>query len=1265
MTSTSASMPTCHLLEPLTVTEEKVLFLLAQGMSDKEIGLELSLAPITIRGNYKQNIYDKLGLQPGFRNRKWAVHCARQVALLPGGGEELDMAPPGDNPYKGLDAFHQEDAPVFFGREVLVEQLLTRLNQNGSTPRFLAVVGPSGCGKSSVVRAGLIPALRQDKVPGAATWAVATMFPRINPFFELETTLRAVATKPQPDLLDLLQRDSYGLARASRLILSEDQALLLVIDQFEEVFTLVEDSALARRFMDSLYAAVTDPRSTVRVVITLRADFLDRPLMYPDFSWLVQKHTVMVVPLTPDELERAITLPAQQAHIAIESGLVARLVAEANEQPGALPLLEFALTELYDNRIGRTITMSSYEETGGLQQALAAQADKIYAGLSHTQQEAGRQLFLRLITLGEGTEDVRRRVPMRELAALGAQSEAIDYVIQFLAANRLLTLDLDPVTKEPLVEVAHEALIREWRKLREWLDESRNDVRMERLLATAVEEWHQHDREESYLMGGAKLAQFEGWREASNLALTEAENKFLSASVAERDRQRRRRRMIRNLVLATTLLAAAMMAVLAITATRERNRAEDAEQDALRQASIGLAAQAVAEIESDTPERGVLLALEALENYPYTPQAERALAQTVYATHPYTDLSGIAGTVNETAFSPDGTRVASVTDEYDVVIWDVAREKGPSLIGDYYQGAEERVSHQDVAWSPDGVRLATVTAFTEDTVVDGGLIKIWDTSTGANLATWSGHDGESIWAVAWANDSQTIITGGADHLLRIWRTDTWEEVRRLSGHTGDVRDVALSPDGDLIASASADNSVRIWDIQTGELLQVLSGHLSAVNAVDWSPDGSRLLSAGDDGITILWNAASGEIRRTLVGHTGAVLDMAWSSDAMLAATASADGTVRIWDVTSGLVIVMLQGNTRGLAWSSGGERLVIGFGVAGLRMWDMSQRPLRLVGHETDMLDGEWSPNGSFIVTGSFDGTARVWDTETGENTLIFLNHKQEGANTVAGEINFAPDSKWVATHGGDLNTRVWNIETGEERFVFPIFGGNKFSPDGSKLAIFGDERAIVVDWATGEILLDFDPGFGGPCFVTRISWSPNGRYIVTPCYEQARADIWDAQTGDLLRTLPHENGVNPTGWSPDGTRIITAGIAGVVHIWDAASGELLFNFRGHTASIWDADWSPDGQRIASSDDTGMILIWDAATGQVVNSYNVGFGPLNVSWSSDGTQLIAAGLGSSVPDIRPVWQTTEELIAYARGCCVWRGLTLEERAQFGLAEPES
>ena len=315
----------------LTSSEQRVLEYLAQGLSDKEIADALTMAPITVRG-YNQQIYDKLGLQRPRRKRQWAVQCARQLGLLSGDGEILPEV--GDNPYRGLDAFQEEDAGVFFGREAFIEKLLTRLGDIEQIPRFLAVVGPSGSGKSSIVRAGLIPALRQNAVPNAKQWVITDMYPRMNPFYELEIALRQIAVKPQPDMLELLHRDAYGLARIAPLILPENHALMLFIDQFEELFTLVEDKATARAFMDLIYAAVTDPRSSVRVLITLRADFLDRPLMYPDFSWLVQEQISLVVPLTAHEIERVIRLPSEEAHITIDPSVVAQIVAETSDPTG-------------------------------------------------------------------------------------------------------------------------------------------------------------------------------------------------------------------------------------------------------------------------------------------------------------------------------------------------------------------------------------------------------------------------------------------------------------------------------------------------------------------------------------------------------------------------------------------------------------------------------------------------------------------------------------------------------------------------------------------------------------------------------------------------------------------------------------------------------------------------------------------------------------------------------------------------------------------
>jgi DNA-binding NarL/FixJ family response regulator len=344
------------LIEPLTARELDVLRLIAQGLSNREIAAQLVIALSTVKG-YVQQIYGKLGVS----KRRQAVVVGRRLGLLEGD----QVMPPdvilpewmvGENPYKGLEAFQQADVANFFGRAALVEHLITCMQAKDTPHRFLAVVGPSGSGKSSVVRAGLLPALAKGAVPRSENWFVVDMLPGAHPLDELTIKLVQKAIRPVPDLITEIQRDAHGLTRAARMALPENGELLLVVDQFEELFTLAADPAVTRHFLSLIHAAVSDPRSRVRVLITLRADFLDRPLVYPDFGELLRWRTELIIPMTPEELEAAIVQPAENAGVVIESSLVSALVAEVSEQPGTLPLLEYALTELYDRREGRTMT---------------------------------------------------------------------------------------------------------------------------------------------------------------------------------------------------------------------------------------------------------------------------------------------------------------------------------------------------------------------------------------------------------------------------------------------------------------------------------------------------------------------------------------------------------------------------------------------------------------------------------------------------------------------------------------------------------------------------------------------------------------------------------------------------------------------------------------------------------------------------------------------------------------------------------------------
>ena len=1285
--------PRQPLADPLTDRELEVLRLMVAGDTNARISEKLYLSSATVKW-YIRQIYSKLDAH----SRYQAIERAQRLQLAehadasappaasaevaaPRGKAEIPLPEP-VNPYKGLRAFQEADSADFFGRASLVEQFLNRLSEGGDSTRLLAVVGPSGSGKSSVVKAGLIPALRSGALPDAPQPFIADMLPGTHPLEELEAALLRIAINPLPLLLDQLREDRRGLVRAAKRILPPDAKteLFLIIDQFEEVFTLVEDETIRVHFIDNLLSAVSDQRGRVRVILTLRADFYDRPLLYPRLAEFVRSHTEVVLPLSARDMEQAIVGPAERVGVHLEAGLLATIIHDVNEQPGALPLLQYALTELFERRDGLTLTLDGYHATGGVFGALAHRADDIYASLDAREQALARQVFLRLVTLGEGTEDTRRPTLLAQLTGLDTDGGAED-VINAFAQYRLLTLDHDPLMHTPTVEIAHEALLREWVQLREWLVGSRDDVRIQRSLAHSAAEWNRAG-DVSFLVSGARLAQLEAWAAETDLALTSEERAFLDASLAERAQQKsveaerqareeaheKRSRNLLRILVAVFALAAVLSGGFGLSALNSRNaaaqarqKAETAEQEALRQASMGLAAQSVSELESDTPERGVLLALEALEQYPYTAQAERALAQTVTATRGYRDHFYFGSTIEALSFSSDGN-VAAATSFYDALILDV--DSGEETeIGDSYLDPTTRPGYVDIDWSPNGRRLAVVAAAFGSDVAEAGIVKIWDVANDELVTSWIGHEGADIWTVAWSNDSEFIVTGGADNRVRVWNASTFDELGVLSGHTDVVQAVAISPDDRYVASASSDATIRIWDVHSGETMQVLSGHLGAVNAVNWSADGSHIVSASSDGLAIIWDAESGEILQTLVGHQGALRDADWSPDGTLIATASEDGTTRVWEAASGAVISTFAGSSRALAWSPDGTKLAVGFGISGLRTWDMSQRPLRLVGHEFEILDAHWTPDGAHIVTGAFDGTARVWDSATGENTLVYRGHIVEDGPAIAGEIHISADSQWAVTHGGDNNTRVWNIETGEERFVFPIFGGNVFSPDGSKLLIFAWDQAVVIDWEKGNMLLEFDPGFDDFCFFGRMSWSLDGRYVVTPCADLGQIDIWDVEKGTHVRTVStYDGAVMATGISPDGTRLLTTDDTGIIHIWDMESGDLLFDFKGHTAAVWDAEWSPNGQRIASADETGSVRIWEVDSGQEVNQTTVGFSPLNLNWSPDGRSLIVVGLGSNIPEIIPVWQSTEELVADAYDCCVWRELTREERQQFGLPE---
>jgi tetratricopeptide (TPR) repeat protein/energy-coupling factor transporter ATP-binding protein EcfA2 len=563
------------------------------------------------------------------------------------------------NPYRGLQAFQEVDAANFFGRHTLVERLITRLNQPEQEARFLAVVGPSGSGKSSLVRAGLIPALRQGSISGSEHWFILDVFPGDRPFQQLEAELLRVAVNPPPTLLEQLTGED-GIGRAVKRVLPHDKQveLLLVIDQFEELFTLTP-KAQRIAFLDALVNAISDPHSRLRVVVTLRADFYDRPLNYRILGDLLRKRTEVILPFSTDELRDAIVLPAENTGAQFEEGLVEQIAREIDGETGMLPLLQYALTELYEQRKGQMLTHAAYESFGGVAGALSRRAEETYAQFDHAHQETVKQVFLRLIALGEGTEDTRRRVWQHELSSIPRYQAIIDAY----GMARLLTFDRDAESREPTVEITHEALIRNWQRLQDWMHDNRDEMRVQRRLTREAEEWQQANHDPGLLATGTRLIQYQTFVDTTNLIINDDERKYLDASFerqsaevsrlerlietansASTQAQKNRRRALGAGIVAIiiTLLAG----ILSTTALQQR---ADAEQGAsTANAQVAIAGQTLTPIPPTLTRAANIVQDSTIQR-----EISNVRAQAIIDVHLYDSAMAVANMNNLIALYPD------------------------------------------------------------------------------------------------------------------------------------------------------------------------------------------------------------------------------------------------------------------------------------------------------------------------------------------------------------------------------------------------------------------------------------------------------------------------------------------------------------------------------------------------------------------------------------------------------------------------------------
>lgn len=1198
------------------------------------------------------------------------------------------------NPYKGLQAFNEADAEDFFGREALVETLLDRLQEPGDISRFLAVIGPSGSGKSSAVKAGLIPALRKGALPGSERWYIVDMVPGTDPFRELATALLGVAIDPPENLLERLRTNEHALVEVVDEILpaaDDDAQLLITIDQFEEVFVQVEDEAARAHFLQLLLMAIAQPGCRVRLIITLRADFYDRPLSYAGFGEMVRRRNEVVLPLSPDEMRAAIVGPAERNGLTVETGLVAAIVAEIAEQPGGLPLMQYALTEVFERREGNVLTLDAYHESGGVLGALARRAEEIYQETDPAGQDALRQVFLRLVTLGEGTEDTRRRVHQAELMSLVEDEEVVTALIDKLGKYRLLTFDRDPDTRAPTVAVAHEALIREWKRLRGWLDDNREDILLQRRLLDETDQWHAHDRDESFLASGLRLQQFEGLIERGTLALTPDEIEYVEASVAERERKaaeeaarqareealRQRAFNLMRALATGAAVAAVIMLVLAVFALINRQEAVDQRENAEEQRttaeynaevaarnaqisdSLALVANAQREFISKNRDLAIALALKAVEIPDPPVESRLMLAQAAFSPGTRFVLEDHGTYVFGAAFSPDGSQFVSTSFDQMVFLWDTATGE----VIRQFEGHEAMV--RPVDFSPDG-----------RTVLSGAndwYVILWNVETGEEIHRMEGHE-QSVRGVDYCPDGATALSGANDGLVILWDLETGEELQRMEGHEGPVLRVACSPDGTTALSSSADSTVRLWDLETGEEIRQFLGHDGWVVAVNFSPDGTLAVSGGQDRTVRMWDVATGEEVRRFQGHGSWVQSAMFSADQRRILSAGDDATLRLWNAETGDELERFEGHEGSIqhAVFSPDETQALSASLDWtLRLWDLTNgAEIRRFtgGHADGVLTADISPDGSTAITGDFSGMVYIWDVATGEQIGVFEDYA--GIDYVE-PLLFAPDGEHVlsASPSEENNLQLWDVATGE---IVREFVGHEdtinsafFSPDGSTFVSVAqvqienenNGRFIMWDVATGEQVCDS----GVVEYVPRgVAYRPDGAtFAVSTAAPDNAVRVWDAASCEELSVLEgHESGVNEVRYSPDGTLLASASDDTRIILWDAASGAIVGELQGHSAAVARVVFSPDGNVVASASEDGTLRLWDVASGAIIRQYDIDFAVNALAYHPDGEAVLT---GADDATVR-LWDATplslERLIDWTHTNRYIPELTCRQREQF-------
>jgi WD40 repeat protein len=1134
-------------------------------------------------------------------------------------------------PYRGLRPFGERDAMIFYGREKMTDDLAGRIMDH---QRIVIVTGSSGAGKTSLLQAGLMPMLRRGRqVPVSGRWPCLVRTPGEEPLKQLAQAIATLGARnwreiwaeleAQPEEANILVQQALDRYLEQRGRATADDHVVLIVDQFEDVFISGASTDKAAAFIAALFSAATVPvargaQPPAQVVIAVRADYLNQCFNLRELHDATERLFV-VHSMENLDFRRAITDPATAAGLGFEDGLVDLILGDVHgtRPDGALPLLSEALRLTWERRVDNQLTKDGYSYSGGVGGAVRLSAEAVYADLSDEQKDIGKDILLSM------TSEDGQQTRETNIVALGASypRHEVDVVLNKLASGRLI------VIREQRAQIVHEALLTAWPRLREWLDEDVLNHNVHLKLRNDAARWAESGKEAAYLYRGPQLVT---WLRAASEWLTDRHKLSQEEEAFLRASERAARIAARRRVLAIVLSVVVVIAVAGVLVARQH-----AVTAASQQRALGYAGQlSVISEQQDQqdPVTAAQLAAAASVEAPTSAQAEESMLQVL--AQPVRGVFAAGGPIRATAFSPAHGGIL-VTAGEAIICYSLATSRRVGSPISVPGGAD------GVAVTSAGTVLATAGA--------DGTARLWDLATGREIGEpmrASSHGGVN--AVAFSPDGTVLATADGDGTARLWDVATDSEIGRPLTDGGSaapgtaMNDVAFDPDGKILATASLDGTARLWDVGTqrqigapmADVISPLPGEYEML-AVAFDPRGDILATANEDGAVGLWKVATQRRIRPPFEVAGAN-DVAFSPGGQTLAVAEYGGVTTLWDLATRTQIApslasTADGATVAAVFSPGGTLLATVSGDGLARLWDLTRFRAITATADVGALQGmAFSPDGRVVATIGIDLGVRLWDLDGGNRPAATIPAAlTHGASALA----LDQDDQILAIGSLDGAVRLWSLNPVRE-LGGPIVASHDsevsavaFSPDG-KLMVTGDANGAVRLWdaRTGKPVGAL--ATGGTAGVSSLVFSPGGGTLAAVTDGSMR--LWDMTSRQRLSDpVPLAVKVDAVAFSPDGQTLATAGDNGTALLWNLDSGLQVGTPMVVTAiaGVTDVAFSPDGQLLATAGEDGDARLWDVRTqrqiGPSIVAGSAASGLDAVAFSSDGADLATVAADGS------------------------------------------